>query len=123
MSPTYIIIALSALALLAVAASVFIWLSRDNLARRVKRLNEEMLEASRDASVGRRMTIPNDPEMGQLAHTVNRLFDALGERDEEIHGRDRLFKDFARTLPEIVIIHDEKILLANESGGGVNAIP
>jgi len=119
MSLTYIIIALSALALMAIAAAVLGWLSRSKLARRVKRLNDEMLEASRDASVGRRMTIPDDPDTGQLAHTVNRLFDALGERDAKIHRRDRLFKDFARTLPEIVIIHDEKILLANESAASL----
>ncbi|MDH3616158.1 MAG: EAL domain-containing protein [Gammaproteobacteria bacterium] len=119
MSPTSIIIALSALALLAIAAGVFVWLSRAKLARRVKRLNKEMLEASQDASVGRRMTIPDDPDTGQLAQTVNRLFDALGERDEEIQSRDRLFKEFAYTLPEIVIIHDEKILLANESAAAL----
>ncbi len=119
MSPTAIIISLAALASLAVAAAVIFWLARRRLARRVKRLNDEMLEASRDASVGRRLAVPDDPDTAQLAHTVNRLFDALGERDEKIQGRDRLFKDFARTLPEIVIIHDEKILLANESAAGL----
>jgi diguanylate cyclase (GGDEF)-like protein/PAS domain S-box-containing protein len=119
MSPTSLIIALSALALLAIVAGLLVWLSRARLARRVKRLNEEMLEASQDASVGRRMTVPDDPDTGQLAQTVNRLFDALGERDEEIQSRDRLFKDFAHTLPEIVIIHDEKILLANESAAAL----
>jgi len=82
-------------------------------------LNREMLEASRDASVGRRLSIPRDPDSAQFASTVNRLFDALGERDEKIQVRDRLFKDFARTLPEIVIIHDEKILLANESAASL----
>ena len=82
-------------------------------------LNREMLEASRDASVGRRLSIPRDPDSAQFASTVNRLFDALGERDEKIQGRDRLFKDFTRTLPEIVIIHDEKILLANESAASL----
>jgi len=82
-------------------------------------LNQEMLEASRDASVGRRLSIPRDPDSAQFASTVNRLFDALGERDEKIQGRDKLFKDFARTLPEIVIIHDEKILLANESAASL----
>jgi diguanylate cyclase (GGDEF)-like protein/PAS domain S-box-containing protein len=96
-----------------------VWFLWKRLARRVKQLNEEMLEASRDASVGRRMTIPDDPDTGELAHTVNRLFDALGERDAKIQGRDRLFKDFARTLPEIVIIHDEKILLANDSAASL----
>ncbi len=119
MSLTVTSIVLAVIAIAAVGALVLVGTSRRRLVRRVKRLNQEMLEASKDASVGRRMTVPSDPETAQLAHTVNRLFDALGERDEKIQGRDRLFKDFARTLPEIVIIHDEKILLANESAASL----
>ncbi len=119
MTPTLIYILLVSLAALAAAIGVYIWVSYRNLARRVRRHNTELLEVSRDASFGRRLTIPNDPETSQLAHTVNRLFDALGERDEKIQGRDRLFTDFARTLPEIVMIHDEKILLANESAASL----
>lgn len=119
MTSNLIIIALASLALVAAAASVYLWMSRRKALARMSRLNQETLEASRDASVGHRLTIPNDPETAQLAHTVNRLFDALGERDEKIQGRDRLFQDFARTLPEIVIIHDEKILLANESAASL----
>ena len=119
MTSTIIIIALAALVLVTIVASVYLWASRSKIRTRVSRLNEETLEASRDASVGHRLTIPNDPETAQLAHTVNRLFDALGERDEKIQGRDRLFQDFAKTLPEIVIIHDEKILLANESAASL----
>ena len=119
MTATLIIIALATLALVATGASLYLWRARRKILARVSRLNEETLEASRDASVGHRLTIPNDPETAQLAHTVNRLFDALGERDEKILGRDRLFQDFARTLPEIVIIHDEKILLANESAASL----
>ncbi len=119
MSPTIISVSLSVIALLAIAAGVVLWVVWKRLARRVKRLNEEMLEASRDASVGRRMTVPDDADTGQLAQTVNKLFDALGERDEKLQGRDRLFKDFARTLPEIVIIHDERILLANDSAASL----
>ena len=113
------ITALATLALAAAAASVYLWSSRRKTRARIARLNEETLDASRDSSVGRRLTAPNDPETAQLAQTVNRLFDALGERDEKIQGRDRLFRDFARTLPEIVIIHDEKILLANESAASL----
>ena len=119
MTPANIIIALASLAVLALGSGVALWVSRSKLARRIRSLNDEMLEASRDASVGRRLTIPNDPDAAQIAQTVNRLFDALGERDEKIQGRDRLFKDFARTLPEVVIIHDEKILLANESAASL----
>lgn len=115
MSSEVIILALSALLLLAVVAVVVLWHGRRRAATRMANLNREMIEASHDASVGRRLSVPAEPEAAQLASTINRLFDALGERDEKIQGRDRLFTDFARTLPEIVIVHDEKILLANES--------
>ena len=119
MSPLLINTIFVSLAAIAAGVAAWLWASRSNLLRRVRRLNDEMLEASKDASVGRRLTVPNDLETGQIANTVNRLFDALGERDEKIQGRDRLFRDFAHTLPEIVLIHDEKILLANESAAGL----
>jgi diguanylate cyclase (GGDEF)-like protein/PAS domain S-box-containing protein len=119
MLPISLNILLVCLTAIAVGATVWLWLSRSNLVRRVRRLNVEMLEASRDSSVGGRLTVPNDPETAQIAHTVNRLFDAVGERDEKIRGRDLLFKDFARTLPEIVMIHNEKILLPNESAASL----
>ena len=115
MTSTVLIVSLAVVALVATGAGMYLWVSRRRVLGRIARLNQETLEASRDASVGRRLTIPNDAQSAQLAHTVNRLFDALGERDEKIQGRDRLFQDFARTLPEIVIIHDERILLANDS--------
>ena len=78
-----------------------------------------MVDVSADASVGRRLDVGDYPDTADLARTINQLFDALGERDQKIQGRDRLFRDFARTLPEIVLIHDDKILLANESAAGL----
>jgi len=119
MSSFVIMLLLTLFAAMAVGIAVWLWVSRTNLARRIKRLNDEMLDASKDASVGHRLTIPNDPATAQIAQTINKLFDAVGERDEKIQGRDRLFKDFARTLPEIVLIHDEKILLPNESAASL----
>ena len=119
MSSETFIVVLSALLLVAVIAALALWFGRQRAARRIARINAEMLEASRDASVGRRLSVPRDAEAAQLAHTINRLFDALGERDEKIQERDRLFTDFAKTLPEIVIVHDEKILLANESAASL----
>ena len=116
---TLIIIALASLLVISVATGIVLWLGKRRATRRIARLNAEMLEASRDSSVGRRLTLPRDPESAQLVGTINRLFDALGERDEKIQDRDRLFTDFARTLPEIVILHDEKILLANESAASL----
>lgn len=119
MTPHIIIIILSGLLVLAAVAGAFLWRGKKRAMHRMARLNQEVLEASRDVSVGRRLTVPRDVDAAQLVDTINRLFDAVGERDEKIQGRDRLFSDFARTLPEIVIIHDEKILLANESAASL----
>jgi diguanylate cyclase (GGDEF)-like protein/PAS domain S-box-containing protein len=119
MTPTIIISALSILLLLALVMIVVLRARERRASDRITRVNAEMLAASQDASVGRRLTVPDDPDAAHLVTMINRLFDALAERDERIHGRDRLFRDFARTLPEIVIIHDEKILLANESAANL----
>jgi diguanylate cyclase (GGDEF)-like protein/PAS domain S-box-containing protein len=82
-------------------------------------LNLELVAAAGDASVGRRLSVAGNGDIGGLAKTINRLFDALGERDAEIQDKDRLFTDFAQTLPEVVLVHDERILLANESAGAL----
>ena len=82
-------------------------------------LNDELIAVSGDASVGRRLSGTGSVDIDRLASTINRLFDALGERDERIQDRENLFSDFARTLPEIVLVHDEKILQANESAAGL----
>ena len=119
MSSDIIIIVLSALLALAVVAVIVLMAAKRRAAGRMSVINQELLEASRDASVGRRLTVPSDRDGAQLANTINRLFDALGERDEKIQDRDKLFTDFARTLPEIVIVHDERILLANDSAASL----
>ena len=116
-SANIIIAALSGLLVLALVAAVMQWRRRQGLARRFKAFNEHLHEVSADASIGRRMSAPEDPDAAVLAQTINRLFDALGERDQKIQGRDRLFRDFSRTtftdsgickvftcsLPEVVV--------------------
>ena len=119
MSSFHIIIALSLLSLLASVLLFVFWVGKRRLLRQLTSLNTDMLQTSRDASVGRRITVPENPETAALAHTVNRLFDAISERDDQIQGRDQLFKDFTRTLPEIVMVHKEKILLANEAAAAL----
>ena len=119
MSSDLIIIVLSALLVLAAVVVVVLVSAKRRAAGRMSMMNQELVEASRDASVGRRLTVPSEPDAAQLATTINRLFDALGERDEKIQDRDRLFADFARTLPEIVMVHDDRILLANDSAASL----
>ena len=119
MDSNLIIVALSITTLILAVASVILFLTRQRYAGKVRVLKEETVAASADASVGRRLSLGDHAELADLARTINKLFDALGERDERIQGRDRLFRDFARTLPEIVIVHDDRILLANESAASL----
>ncbi|MGB5346842.1 MAG: EAL domain-containing protein [Woeseia sp.] len=106
---------LAALALLAIVAAFVFFRGRRALERQLAEFNNDLLATAGDASVGRRLTPSSHTSLSDVASTVNRLFDALAERDEEIQDRDRLFAEFARTIPEVVLIHDERILLANDS--------
>lgn len=119
LSANVIIFLLVALVLGVALFAAVQWKQRAQLSDRFRQLNNDLHAVSGDASVGRRLPVPDDPDSAQLALTINRLFDALGERDQKIQGRDRLFREFSRTLPEIVLIHDERILLANESAAGL----
>jgi len=119
MDSTIIIIALVSLLAISVTVTVLVVAGKRRLATRIRTFRDEMVDVSGDASVGRRLNVGDYPDTADLARTINQLFDALGERDQKIQGRDRLFRDFARTLPEIVVIHDDKILLANESAAAL----
>ena len=119
MTPNAIILLLAAAVAIELVALWLLWQRLRRHEARVRSLNEELVAVSADAAMGRRLPAKGDGEIDNLARTVNRLFDAIGERDEEIHDRDRLFIDFARTLPEVVLVHDERILLANESAANL----
>jgi diguanylate cyclase (GGDEF)-like protein/PAS domain S-box-containing protein len=119
MNSTAIILVLLSLLLMVLVGIAFLAASRSRLAKRIRSLRDEMISVSADASVGRRLDVGDDPVTADLAQIINKLFDALGDRDRKIQGRDRLFRDFARTLPEVVLIHDEKILQANESAAAL----
>jgi diguanylate cyclase (GGDEF)-like protein/PAS domain S-box-containing protein len=119
MDSTLIIVTLLSLLAISVAVAVPVIVGKRRLATRIRTLRDEMVDVSGDASVGRRLHVGDYADTADLARTINQLFDALGERDQKIQGRDRLFRDFARTLPEIVLIHDDKILLANESAAAL----
>ncbi|NOX67994.1 MAG: EAL domain-containing protein [Gammaproteobacteria bacterium] len=104
---------------IALIVIVLVLRSRHRFGKRLQAFREELIAASADASVGRRLAVSDSGDIADLASTINRLFDALGERDEEIQDRDRLFTEFAQTLPEVVLIHDERIILANDSAAGL----
>ena len=114
MASTELLIVLAAMLAVTLMALLLAWRWRRLLLRRLNSLNDEMFEVASDASVGRRLQTAADGEIGELAGTINRLFETLGDRDGEIQDKGKLFAEFARTLPEIVLVHDERILLAKE---------
>jgi diguanylate cyclase (GGDEF)-like protein/PAS domain S-box-containing protein len=119
MSPTVVISILAAALSVTLITLFTIWLRKRRLVKRLERLNDELVSVEGDASVGHRLQLPDEEDLGDLASTINRLFDAIGERDEEIQDKDRLFAEFAKTLPEVVLVHDERILLANDSAANL----
>jgi diguanylate cyclase (GGDEF)-like protein/PAS domain S-box-containing protein len=119
MSPIVVISTLAAALSVLLIALLVIWLGKRRLINRLDSLNDELISVSADASVGRRLQMPDEDDIGELATTINRLFDAIGERDEEIQDKDKLFAEFARTLPEVVLVHDERILFANDSAANL----
>jgi diguanylate cyclase (GGDEF)-like protein/PAS domain S-box-containing protein len=116
---TIIIIALLSVLLVVLIGVARLVASRNRLSSRIRSIRDKLVEVSGDASVGRRLDVDDDADTAELARTINKLFDALSERDRKIEDRDKLFRDFARTLPEIVLIHNEKILFANDSAASL----
>ena len=112
MTSTIIMAVLATLLVAVIAALALVGRRQARMVSRMESLNKELIEVSGDASVGRRLSEQGSGGTSDLAKTINRLFDAIGERDEEIQDKDKLFADFSRTLPEIVLVHDERILLA-----------
>ena len=123
MSETILTIALILAVGVAGVLGYLYWDARGRFSRRMKRLNNDILDVAQEASVGRRMTDDATPEAPELALTLNRLFDALSERDDRIGDRERLFRDFAVTLPEIVLVHDQRIYFANPAAAELVALP
>ena len=103
----------------ALATGISVWVIARSRRRRVAALHAELVDVSADSVMGRRLNVRGNGEIGELQKTINKLFDALEERNERIHGRDRLVTDFASTLPEIVLVHDDRILLANDSAASL----
>jgi diguanylate cyclase (GGDEF)-like protein/PAS domain S-box-containing protein len=119
MTPTVVILILAAVLSVTLITLFVIWIRRRKLVKRLDTLNDELIAVAGDASVGRRLQTTDGGGIGDLTDTINRLFDAIGKRDEEIQDKDKLFAEFARTLPEIVLVHDERILLANDSAANL----
>ncbi|MFK8052963.1 MAG: EAL domain-containing protein [Woeseiaceae bacterium] len=113
----YVILALLVVALLAVCA--WLWRRQSGLRGQLQALHEEVQDVASDASVGRRLQPAPEDDLAPINQTINQLFDALGEKELELAERDVRFRRFTDALPEVAIIHNERILFANDSAAAL----
>ncbi|MBL8200029.1 MAG: EAL domain-containing protein [Chromatiales bacterium] len=121
MTETWLILALVAACLGLVGTCVYLWRTRGDYTRGVAALNREILEAAEAAAFGKRVALPasNVPEIGQLGDNVNRLFDALNTKDRQMRQREALFQDLANTMPEVVLVHRDRVIFANNAASAL----
>ena len=121
MTETWLILALAVACLGLVATCLYLWRTRSDYVRSVVALNREILEAAEVATFGKRVSLPASdvPEIGQLGDNVNRLFDSLNTKDRQMRQREALFQDLANTMPEVVLVHRDRVIFANNAAGAL----
>ena len=121
MTETWLILVLSLACLGLVAGCFYLWRGRSDYSRGVAILNREIIEAAETAAFGKRVAMPASDvqEIGQLGDNVNRLFDSLNTKDRQLRQREALFQDLANTMPEVVLVHQDRVIFANSAAGAL----
>ncbi|MCC5794139.1 MAG: EAL domain-containing protein [Chromatiales bacterium] len=120
MTESWLIAALLALTVALGTACVLLWRSRSALARSVAVFNRAIFTAEKNARFGERLPVPEGGrELTELGHTVNRLFDVLAAREAEMQRCEAMFRELADTLPEVVLVHRERIIFASQAAAAL----
>jgi len=121
MTETWLILALAVACLGLVATCFYLWRGRSDYSRGVAILNREIIEAAETAAFGKRVALPASDvqEIGQLGDNVNRLFNSLNTKDRQLRQREALFQDLANTMPEVVLVHRDRVIFANSAAGAL----
>lgn len=118
-SHNIIIVAMVAISALLLVACLWLWRRQRGLRGQLQALHREVQDVASDASVGRRLQAPPQQELQPINDTINQLFDALGEKETALAERDVWFRRFVDALPEVALIHNERILFANDSAAAL----
>jgi diguanylate cyclase (GGDEF)-like protein/PAS domain S-box-containing protein len=109
---------LAGLALAFAVGCMVFWRALHRYRSRVSQLRKEIVQVAADASFDRRVAgFADNDELNEVGDCFNQLFEALHTRDELAKKREDLFKDLANTMPEVVLVHDDKVLFANREAG------
>jgi diguanylate cyclase (GGDEF)-like protein/PAS domain S-box-containing protein len=116
----YLVAGLGAVVLVLIIVSIALGRLLSRYRARVVELHNEVKEVAAASSFGRRVEgFDADPELHALGVNINHLFEALHAKDAQARQREELFKDLANTLPEVVLVHHERVLFANKEAGNL----
>ncbi len=121
MTETWLLLAFAVISFGLAGACLHLWRSRGAYARSVEALNQEILDAAEASAFGKRVTHPAAAPAGfsALGDNINRLFDTLNARDRQMRQREALFQDLANTMPEVVLVHRDRVIFANNVAAGL----
>ncbi|MEM9171464.1 MAG: EAL domain-containing protein [Pseudomonadota bacterium] len=123
-SSTALIIAIGCIAGIAVVLALWFAARERRLHSELERWHDNVRSVASDASVGHRLNTDVDA-LVPVSLTVNKLFDAIATKQEALGRRDGDATRLANALQDIVIIHTDRIMFANEAAAalmGVNAM-
>jgi diguanylate cyclase (GGDEF)-like protein/PAS domain S-box-containing protein len=98
--------------------------ARRRQAAELSALQEYVVDAA--AADGSARTAPFDAttaEAAGISHAVNRLREELDTRDRQLAEREHLFTDLANTMPEVVIVHRDRVIFANRAAASAFGTP
>jgi diguanylate cyclase (GGDEF)-like protein/PAS domain S-box-containing protein len=124
MPDIWINLALALLVVLLLGLVFWLWRRRARDTRLLREFRKKVVDAAENAAFGERLSGTAGGALGELSTTVNQLFDALTQRDTALRQRENAVEQLVDTLPEVVLLHDERVLYANRSAGellGVDA--
>jgi len=92
-----------------------LWRRWRRYARQVAAMHDDVVDSAEAAAFGKRISRRDLPsELYDLGGVINKLFDALASKDAQMRQRESLFQDLANALPDIVLVHRERIIFSNE---------
>lgn len=118
MTEFWLIISLGLACLALVIAAGILWMRRRSQSDALVALHRELLDVAENAEFGKRIDFRRKgPEIAAIGGAVNELFDSLRTKDRQLREREALFGDLANTMPEVVVVHRERIIFANRTAG------
>ena len=113
MSETWALYLLAAVVAGLAGLCLWLWRARRRDLDRLRSLGAEVLDAAKDTDFAERVKRRAPAELADLSGSINRLFDALHAKEQALQRRENLFQDLANTMPEVLLVHRERVIFAN----------